>query len=152
MAKIRTLVPLRDCLAATLDGLALSAEAEARTDHFRDFGLHCWALAHPWVRVREFGTPTPRCDHALYRIFDEAGGLLYVGITVRSVRVRLHDHFKKSWANWATRIEVCYGYTRREALEAELASIRGEEPLYNRQGVDYGWPRHAGLNGWIYNQ
>jgi len=104
----------------------------------------------PDVIVREFLCWDDAHPFAVYRCFDIYGGLLYVGITRQSLRARLLDHRRRDWWPRVARIELVYGYTEGEARRCELAAIRGEEPLENRAGVTYGWPRKAGLAGWAY--
>lgn len=68
----------------------------------------------------------------VYRIYDGAGALLYIGQTV-NLEQRLLNH--RSWARdrgWAT--VVAEGYpTRRAALDAEREAIYAEHPLANWQ-------------------
>ncbi|MER8003052.1 GIY-YIG nuclease family protein [Streptomyces sp. NPDC095613] len=69
---------------------------------------------------------------ALYRFFDDAGSLLYVGIT-NDLHQRWEGHARdKFWWHLATRIEVIWHKTRDEAEQAERAAIRNETPVYNR--------------------
>lgn len=68
----------------------------------------------------------------LYRFYDAAGQLLYVGIT-RNLATRWSQHqTEKSW--WpavARKTVVMYG-SRREAELAEGRAIRSESPLHNK--------------------
>jgi len=107
-------------------------------------------LAH--LTLREFGYWNDDHNFALYRLYDIAGGLIYVGITSKSVRSRLSVHRRRDWWSRVVRIEVVYGYTRAEAESCELAAIQGEQPLCNISGVNYAWPRRGGLaGGWAYH-
>jgi hypothetical protein len=73
---------------------------------------------------------------ALYRLFDSAGRLLYVGITFNpSDRWRGHSG-TKSWWKDVTRREVEWHTTRSAAERAETTAITDERPLYNVAGVD----------------
>ncbi len=76
----------------------------------------------------------PRC--ALYRHYDEADVLLYVGISERPVE-RGRAHAKNSeWVQYATRIEAEWMDTRAEAEQAEWIAIREEAPVFNRSGAE----------------
>lgn len=69
---------------------------------------------------------------ALYRFFDEAGSLLYVGMT-GDLHMRWEWHAKdKFWWHLVVRSEVIWHKTRDEADEAERAAIIAERPIYNR--------------------
>jgi predicted GIY-YIG superfamily endonuclease len=76
-------------------------------------------------------TPLGVRHQVLYRMYDSARRLLYVGITT-NVEDRLADHrgMKSWWADVAS-IELQH-FTSREAVEAaELDAIRTEEPVFN---------------------
>lgn len=67
----------------------------------------------------------------LYRHFDAAGQLLYVGISL-GVMHRLQQHLgSSSWAGAIARVEVESFDTRAEAASAERDAIRAERPLHN---------------------
>ncbi|KAA6216422.1 hypothetical protein CP979_05280 [Streptomyces filamentosus] len=70
-------------------------------------------------------------ETALYRFFDEAGVLLYVGIA-NDPRVRWSSHAgeKRWWPEVAAK-SVEWFATRAEAESAEIAAIIGERPQYN---------------------
>jgi hypothetical protein len=95
--------------------------------------------------VVELGDWDDAHRYALYRCFDEASRLLYVGISKNSVKTRLAVHRHSRWWHMVVRIEVTYGYTRKQAAVCEMASIRGEEPLFNVQGFPGDGLRHADL-------
>ena len=69
----------------------------------------------------------------LYRYYDDAGDLLYVGITHD---IRQRDSWHRSNSRWhrehARRTVESYP-TRNEALAAESAAIKTERPAFNRQ-------------------
>lgn len=68
---------------------------------------------------------------ALYRHFDAAGQLLYVGISLSAVQ-RLAQH--KQTARWFTnlaRIDIEWFPNRRLAEQAERAAIWHESPRFN---------------------
>lgn len=68
---------------------------------------------------------------ALYRFFDGAGVLLYVGITkCPPARFAAHANEKPGWPEIA-RIEIEWCDTRCEAEIREKAAIRSERPRWN---------------------
>ena len=70
----------------------------------------------------------------LYRMRDEGGTLLYVGISL-SAASRAAQHRKtQPWWPQTARIEVEQFESRHEALSAEREAIHGESPLYNVTG------------------
>ena len=78
----------------------------------------------PSFVVRERG-------HHLYRHFDEAGTLLYVGISISAIG-RMAGHKTSSpWVWSIARMEVQTFPTREEAMAAEKAAIQTEHPLFN---------------------
>ncbi len=70
----------------------------------------------------------------LYRMFDEADHLLYVGVTRHlSRRKSKHKKFKR-WYGDVARIK-CEPFTSRiDAEDAELKAIQTESPRYNIAG------------------
>ncbi len=77
------------------------------------------AELHPWP------------EQILYRFFDSAGRLLYVGIT-DNLRTRFNRHRRKSsWWAQAVRVGIQV-FCNRTALEvAEQEAIESEGPLHN---------------------
>lgn len=70
---------------------------------------------------------------ALYRHFDAAGGLLYVGISLDTIR-RTQQH--RSGAHWfgrIARIQIDWHDSRSAALAAEAIAIASEGPAFNIQ-------------------
>jgi hypothetical protein len=66
----------------------------------------------------------------LYRLYNAAGELIYVGITERfGGRFSQHEH--SQWWREVERIELEPHPTRAEAQAAEMAVIRAELPKYN---------------------
>lgn len=73
---------------------------------------------------------------ALYRLYNEANELLYIGIAFNPTR-RYNQHRKtKTWWPEVARKEVCWYENRTEAEDAEDAAIRDERPRYNIDGVE----------------
>ncbi|MHA0288313.1 GIY-YIG nuclease family protein [Mycobacterium sp. C3-094] len=68
--------------------------------------------------------------HVLYRIFNDADDLLYVGIT-NNPSSRFSDHRGKPWWQWVAKITVEHHASREELREAEAAAIRDEHPWFN---------------------
>jgi excinuclease UvrABC nuclease subunit len=75
----------------------------------------------------------------LYRHFDKAGRLLYVGIS-GSAYIRLTKGHKgrAAWFDEINNITIEKFATREEALQAERSAIRREKPLYNITHKDDG--------------
>lgn len=78
---------------------------------------------------------------SLYRHFDTAGVLLYVGIS----KAHLHRLvFHKKTASWywdIARIEIEHFESIGDALSAEAVAIREEKPLYNKTTLNRMRPR-----------
>lgn len=72
--------------------------------------------------------------HAVYRMFDRAGGLLYIGITGRSRR--FGEHSDKSWFLLVATITLEWHPTQEAAYWAERRAIFAEKPLYNVAGKE----------------
>lgn len=71
---------------------------------------------------------------ALYRIYDAAGQLLYVGITI-DPPTRFHRHeADQPWWSELARIDVVWYAERTLALQAEADAIISERPRYNIAG------------------
>ncbi|MGH9004547.1 MAG: GIY-YIG nuclease family protein [Acidimicrobiia bacterium] len=72
--------------------------------------------------------------HALYRFYDDAGSLLYIGITHNpGQRWAAHMRHKPWWSEVAT-IRLEEHPDRASVLAAERAAIRSEGPRYNVVG------------------
>lgn len=81
--------------------------------------------------VSSVASDTHASEHALYRFFDSAGALLYVGITFDpGSRWRKHRDGKPWWTEVA-RIDIETHPDRNAVLQAEEAAIRAEHPLHN---------------------
>ncbi len=69
--------------------------------------------------------------HALYRFYDSAGALLYVGITLNPThRWKKHRDGKPWWAE-VMRIQLEQYPDRPKVLDAERTAILTEHPRYN---------------------
>lgn len=68
---------------------------------------------------------------ALYRFYDAAGALLYIGVSLNPGR-RFQQHAgEKTWWHEVSRIEIESFPDRAAVLAAEAAAIRGERPRHN---------------------
>lgn len=68
---------------------------------------------------------------ALYRHWDDAGQLLYVGIALDPAR-RSNSHRERSlWFRRIARIDIQWCGSREEALDAEQKAIQTELPRFN---------------------
>lgn len=71
----------------------------------------------------------------LYRVYDAADALLYVGIT-NDPAERFGAHaFRKHWWHEAVRISLEHFDSREACARAELAAIRSEQPRHNVVGA-----------------
>ena len=70
--------------------------------------------------------------HAVYRMFDEKGRLLYIGISGRSGR--FNEHATKRWFPLVSVITLEWHATHAEAILAERRAIAAEKPRYNVAG------------------
>lgn len=80
-----------------------------------------------------YGQRHPEGRTAVYRIFNAAGELLYVGSS-NNPRIRCYQHAstKRWWSEVASRTEEWFE-TRLEAKSIEKAAIVAEKPRYNVQ-------------------
>jgi hypothetical protein len=67
----------------------------------------------------------------LYRHFNEAGELLYVGISLCAI-ARLEQHKRSPWFQEIRRVEIEQYPTREQAQFKEAWAIRREKPKYNK--------------------
>lgn len=69
----------------------------------------------------------------LYKMFDDAGRLVYVGITSQDfTRIREHARLRSWWGS-ITRIELEHHASFLAASERERELVKSEHPLYNKQ-------------------
>ncbi|WP_051853088.1 GIY-YIG nuclease family protein [Streptomyces aureocirculatus] len=68
---------------------------------------------------------------AVYRLYDAAGHLLYIGLTCNP-RSRWKDHRKEMlwWREVAFKV-ITWHETRHQACAAESSAVASERPLYN---------------------
>lgn len=127
---------LRDWLGVDSDAKVSAWLEENRVPHFvaaENRPVTTWAairLAHP----EAFDSPRAEPPCALYRHYDKAGVLLYVGVSLNPV-ARLQQHRRAAhWFYQIARIEVEYFGDRDTAIDAESTAITTENPLHNIAG------------------
>lgn len=77
--------------------------------------------------------PSTRRPASLYRFFDKDSALLYVGISVRTIK-RVQEHKEHSaWFFLSQKMTIEHFASREEALVAETNAIQNETPKYNIQ-------------------
>lgn len=88
--------------------------------------------------------PFPRGQSALYRLYDWADVLLYLGISHQpDERFKQHAG-DKPWWHLVARREIVWLDNRDEALKAEAEALVDERPLYNGyHHLGRGWPQKA---------
>lgn len=69
--------------------------------------------------------------HVLYRLYDYAGELLYIGITGDWERRRAEHAADKEWWRRVQQVALAEFPSRAEAMNAERIAIRTEHPTYN---------------------
>jgi len=100
-----------------------------------DYGTRTRTSAPPVPVLGETDIGDEIPSTVLYRLFDAAGDLLYVGVT-GDLRGRLTQHTAdKHWWSQVTRKTVAWYGSRSDALQAETAAIVNEHPRYNVVGV-----------------
>ena len=73
----------------------------------------------------------PNAPTVLYRFFDDAGQLLYVGIARNPIQRLFQHNDDKPWAGDITTITLERFPTRIAAREAEIAAIMNEGAIHN---------------------
>lgn len=68
---------------------------------------------------------------AVYRLYDSAGELLYVGVAGKPQARFKHHARKRRWWPEAARRDIQWHPDRETALQVEAAAIRSEQPRYN---------------------
>lgn len=72
----------------------------------------------------------------VYRMFDAAGRLLYVGATCRGAR-RFVEHHGQPWWPKVTTVTVEHFADRQAAFDAEAHALATEAPAHNMLGVPH---------------
>lgn len=133
----------KGALTVLLVGLLLLAFAVDQAVHSLIFWLVVLGLAGFWLARRYDKTtrwPFPTTPPVvllhdrptfLYRAFDTAGGLLYVGIAV-DVGRRLNQERGEPWYPRMVRYTAVSYPTRALAMDAEREAFERERPIYNR--------------------
>ena len=85
---------------------------------------------------------------ALYRFYDAAFGLLYVGISLQPAARQSQHRETAAWYEEIAYQTVQWFPTRALAERAESLAIESEGPMHNRRGRDHmapdqGWKMHA---------
>jgi hypothetical protein len=75
---------------------------------------------------------------ALYRHFDAAGRLLYVGVSADPVRRGYEHACRTPWKAQSVKMEAVWLPSREDALQAEAEAIRTEAPIFNVQRPSVG--------------
>src|SRR6185312_5314251 len=70
--------------------------------------------------------------YQLYRHYDKAGTLLYVGLCLSVFRRTIQHRTKASWFGDIATITVEHIANSTEAMAAEVEAIKTEKPKYNR--------------------
>jgi hypothetical protein len=70
----------------------------------------------------------------LYRAYDAAERLLYVGITDQHPSDRLAAHASSGWSKYSVRVDLTRYDDHETAAAAELSAISDEDPVWNRAG------------------
>jgi excisionase family DNA binding protein len=94
-------------------------------------------------------------ETCLYRHFDKANILLYVGVSLSALNRLAQHRVVSEWFGQIHRVEIERFSTRREALEAERNAISGEKPLHNIKGLRHKKPAPTGprlrqINGTLF--
>ncbi|MFJ3950274.1 GIY-YIG nuclease family protein [Streptomyces libani] len=73
---------------------------------------------------------------ALYRLYDTAGGLLYVGVTNNPTHRFGQHKADKAWWGEVVQHSIEWFDGEWSALQAEVEAIATEEPKYNRRSTE----------------
>jgi excinuclease UvrABC nuclease subunit len=83
--------------------------------------------------VKRYTSSAAWTSGVLYRCFDAAGDLLYIGATYNTrQRFRRHRQSTPWWSEVASTTEESFEF-RWQAMAAERAAIVAERPRYNRR-------------------
>jgi hypothetical protein len=83
---------------------------------------------NPFVADRPVGEVAPT---SVYRLFDDAGTLLYVGITAKGLKMQMEHAAAHHWYDDVSNIAVEHYPTRESARAVEKMAILAEHPLHN---------------------
>ena len=73
----------------------------------------------------------PVRDHYVYRCFDAAGRLLYVGCSVRPLtRLREHRTDNKEWVPYVAQVKMQGPFTYKKARSLERQALLTEQPAH----------------------
>jgi hypothetical protein len=78
-------------------------------------------------------TPKDSTPTSLYRYYDQAGLLLYVGITSTGIARNRQHNSDKEWWQWVCSQRVDHFPTREAAQAKEVRLIHAHRPPFNRQ-------------------
>lgn len=82
---------------------------------------------------------------ALYRLFNAADDLLYIGITWQRLADRMTDHAgEQRWWHEVHHATALWYETREDADQAETEAIKAERPKYNIAKTKESRPRKPG--------
>lgn len=72
----------------------------------------------------------------VYRLYDAAGELVYVGYSADAIKRSMQHARKSSWWPEIVRAECDFYDTREEAMAAEKALIKRHQPRFNKVNTD----------------
>lgn len=94
-------------------------------------------LVEAKVTVERRKPPPPleirQIPHALYRLYGDAGDLLYIGISLNAAARVAQHRLVQSWWNEVSEVRLESYLDRDAALRAEAQAIKVEHPRYNVQ-------------------
>lgn len=115
---------------ATSRALAEAAIEKAKADAIAIAMMASVKHSQP-VRIQPLESEEPT-RFQLYRHFDKAATLLYVGVSFSAI-VRLFQHKKDSrWFDQIHKVEISHWRTRADLLIAEKNAIQLEAPIFNK--------------------
>lgn len=129
---------VRDAIAADRAGVSVDwyRRKYKNRPHDTEKPVHVRAKSSPQNMQQSVRPPRETC-YWLYRMFNENGALLYVGITeVGVARWRQHQR-EKEWFNEVRAFTVETFPSRDAVAKAELQAIRTEHPKYNYTGASH---------------
>jgi hypothetical protein len=106
--------------------------SNVRTERDETVWEQAWSAIPRTITPRRGSDPGEGPTATLYRFYDAAGVLLYVGQTIRGYE-RLRQHTRKAWFPEAAQV-IFERVPASEILAREAAAIREEHPRYNIAG------------------